>query len=409
MAIRQVTTENGRWPLLIVVLTVILLSLLSVSSRYLETRHTNLLLSAPAINVEAVLSYSSRVIASTNSDAQLEEVEQLLRSAIPFNSGDARIYSLLGEIARRKGQSSIEVQMFGHALTLAPTEKFALLWSIQRAVIESDFDTASKKLDLLFRRWPDEIKRLASVIPTLFQSPDAFEIFSEKLSAGPPWRRALINVMSEETSPNKAFTAQLLTELASGRNPPTTEDTRTILASLFKEKAYDLAYQTFLFTLPPDERRLSGYIFDAEFEAASENRIFGWQIRQQPGAKITIPAKQKGALIEFANTPIIRLGLQQTLKLPPGSFSLEYSVSATRADMPKALIWNLMCSDPNKNILKSEVPQGDYNDRVIRASFNISEGCHVQTLSLRTTAMVESWNDRYSGQVRFNYIRIIKE
>lgn len=367
------------------------------------------MLSAPAINVDAVLSYSSKVIASGVSETQLSDVEQLLRSAMPFNSGDARIYSLLGEIARREGQQSVEVQMFDHALTLAPTEKFALLWSIQRAVLENDFAIASEKLDLLFRRWPDEIKRLASIIPVLFHSSDAFAIFSEKLSAGPPWRKALLNAMSQDTSPNSAFAAQLLTELSSGPNPPPAEDTRTVLSSLFKQKEYDLAYQTFLFTLPPVEQRLSGYIFDSQFEAPSVNRIFGWQIIPQRGAKIILPAEQKGALIEFLNTPVFRLGLQQILKLPPGNFTLEFGVSASRAQMPKSLVWNLMCSDPNRSIVNSEVPQGDYYDSIQRTSFNIPQDCPVQTLSLKTTAMVESWNDRYSGQVRFKYIRITKD
>lgn len=363
----------------------------------------------PALSVEAVLTYSSKVIASADSAAQLNDAEEQLRSAVPFNSGDARIYSLLGEIARKKGERSIEVEMFDHALTLAPTERLALLWAIQSAVIDSDYEKASENLDVLFRRWPDEIKRLASIIPAFFQNSEAFSIFSEKLTAAPPWRQALINVMSEEKSPNKAFTAQLLTELASGPNPPTTEDTRTILASLFKEKQYDLAYQTFLLTIPQNERKLSGYIFDSEFEVPTTNRIFGWQIRQEPGAKITSPVEPKGALIEFSNTPITRLGLQQILKLTPGTFTIEYGVSASRAVMPKSLIWNLKCFEQPQSILNSEVPQGDYDDRAISVNFIVPQSCPVQILSLKSTAMVESWNDRYSGRVLFKYIHIIKD
>lgn len=378
-------------------------------SRYLETKNTNITLLGYPVNIEGLLDSTSRQISNAGVSTSLDEVEEKLLAALPYNAGEARIYSLSGEIARKRGDQVTAAVLFNHALKLAPTEKLALLWSVQRAVIESDYDEALTRLDILFRRWPDEIVRLSPIIPALFNGPSAFETFLDKLKSSPPWRSQLLRQLSDEKSPNKEFTARLIAELAAGPTPPKPEDTQNILAELFKEKRYELAYQTFLFTLPESDRNLSGYVFDAAFIRASTNRTFDWQIRPQPGVKIIMPDAESGALIEFSNTPLVRVGLQQSLKLPAGKFRIEMSVSASHASMPKSLFWNLKCVNQNEDIANVEIPEGDYRDRILRVSFSISPTCPVQLLSLKTNALVASWNDRYAGKIVIKYTRISED
>ena len=222
----------------------------------------------------------------------------------------------------------------------------------------------------------------------------------------------LIVALADFSSGNLAFTARLLQDLTLGSTPPTNPETAHLLASLFRHKQYDLAYRTFLLTLTPQEKDLSGFVFNGQFRQGPSGRRFDWMIRQQPGIVLTLPAGSadsasgQGLLLEFGGTPVLRIGLEQNLLLPPGAYQLEFSASATGAELPKSLLWAIDCIDPGQPVQRVEVPDGTYQNRTVRGAFTVPQNCPVQNLTLRTNAMVESWSSRYSGRVLFHSIRI---
>ncbi|MGB3389567.1 MAG: hypothetical protein WBA88_16465, partial [Pseudaminobacter sp.] len=104
------------------------------SSRLLETERPQLALTLYPLNAEALINDTVVTLGRQDGDVPLEQMERAVRAAVPLNAGDARIYSLLGEILRRRGQDEAAYAMFDHALVLASTEIHALQWSIQHAV-----------------------------------------------------------------------------------------------------------------------------------------------------------------------------------------------------------------------------------------------------------------------------------
>lgn len=382
------------------------------SSRQLEKSNPDAALALYPLNVEALLAGTVARLNRPDADASLEEMEARVRAALPTNAADARIYSLLGEILRRRELTESAYAMFDHALALANTELHALQWSIHRAVAASDHDKAIESLDLMFRRWPERIGSFAAAVPQIYSQAGSYAALLETIAQDPPWRRQLIAVLSDFNTGDLAFTARLLQDLALGSAPPSAAETAPLLASLFRRKEYDLAYRTFLFTLRQEEKDLSGFVFNGQFRQVASGRKFDWAIRQQPGVTATMPAvsrdkgPQQGLLVEFGSTPVLRTGVDQTIMLPPGSYQLEFAVTATSAELPKSLLWAVDCLDPRQPVQRVEVSEGTYHARSFQSRFTIPQNCPVQSLTLRTNAMVESWSNRYSGKVLFHDIRI---
>lgn len=382
------------------------------SSRHLEASNPDAALAFYPLNTEALLAGAVARLNRQDADRAIDKMEEQVRAAVPDNAGDARIYSLLGEILRRRGQTEAAYAMFDHALTLASTEIHALQWSIHRAVTAGDHDKAVAALDVMFRRWPDRIRPFAAAVPQVFSLPDSYAALLETVAQTPPWRTPLIVALADFSSGNLAFTARLLQDLTLGSTPPTNPETAHLLASLFRHKQYDLAYRTFLLTLSPQEKDLSGFVFNGLFRQGPSGRRFDWMIRQQPGIVLTLPAGSadsasgQGLLLEFGGTPVLRVGLEQNLLLPPGAYQMEFAASATGAELPKSLLWAIDCIDPGQPVQRVEVPDGTYQNRTIRGTFTIPQNCPLQSLTLRTNTMVESWSNRYGGRVLFHSIRI---
>jgi hypothetical protein len=386
--------------------------LVIASSRRLEQTNPQLALKLYPLNADAMVAWGVEALGKGDGNGQFKTIEQDVRAAIPFNAGDARIYSLLGEIMRRSGQDNAAYALFDHALLLAKTEIHALQWAIERDIGKQNYRKATDQLDVLFRRWPDRIEPLAPALPAIYSSPDAYAMLLARLGDDPPWRRRLINALSAGSTNGPVFAARLIRDLAVTRMPPTRPETARVLSSLLRHKQYDLAYRTFLLTLAHEEKDLSGFVFDGAFRQEPSGRVFDWSIRQQPGTTLTLPAggdlsqSGEGLALEFNETPVLRVGIEQYLMLPPGDYEIAFKASAFAAKLPKGLTWSLDCRDPGKTILRLDVPPGDYKERLVSAAFSVPHNCPIQVLSLSTNAIAESWSERYSGRVLFQNIRI---
>jgi hypothetical protein len=388
--------------------------LVIASSRQLEETSPQLALKLYPLNTDALLAWGVQTLGGTGSDTAIETIESSARSAIPLNAGDARIYSLTGETMRRQGQDTAAYAMFDHALLLAKTEIHALQWSIQRAVEKRDYEEVTNRLDVLFRRWPERIKPLAEALPVVYSNPDGYSALLSRIGENPPWRWWLIAALTADTSKDVGFARRLVQDMAVGRSPPTAVETAEVLAALFKREQYSDAYRTFLLTLAPAERELSGFVFDGSFQQGPSARIFDWSVRQQPGVTTSLPQKADahpgqpggGLSLEFNNTPVLNVGVEQYLLLPPGGYGIDLEASAFAARLPKGLVWTVACRGSGKQLLNLDVPEGDYKDRTIDARFSVPDDCPIQVLRLRTNAIAESWSERYSGRVLIHALRI---
>lgn len=389
-----------------------ILMILSIElSRLLEKTDPTLSLKLFPFNAEAALSSATALLGREQADADLQPLESLVSRLLPAHAGDARLYSLIGEIRRRSGDREDAFGAFERALDLSKTEVRALQWILQRSLDEGNFSAALDRLDILFRRWPERISPLAPVVLGVFSDPGRYPQFLARVGTNPPWRGNLLYALSRDPSA-LAFLARLLQDLASWGVPPKNSELTAVLSGLLANNQYDLAYRTFILTLTPAEREVAGYVHNGRFLLPPTGRPFDWQILNHPGMTSTFQSadgtQARGGLrLQFSNTPIRNLSISQTIALSPGGYEFEFDVSATGAHFPKDLLWQIVCFQSNRIIAQASVPPGTY--RMTRSNMELTVPvveCPLQVLRLVTKAIGENWNDRYSGSVTFGDFRI---
>ncbi len=381
-------------------------------SRNLEEDQSDLSLKFYPLNFDAAFNKVYKNIVHQHSTAELKSLEEKIIAFLPTHAGDARLYSLLGEIKRLYGEQDQSYSAFDRALQISKTEVTALQWTIWRLIDEGKVLDALERIDVLFRRWPARITPLVPLVAEVFTQEDHYEKFLQKLNTNPPWRRSLINVLSR--SPETLFlAAHLIQDLAKGEALPSNNEISTIIAQLIRNKQYSLAYQTFLFTLNSADKEVNGYIHNSRFIRPLSGRFFDWQVASHTGIKIHFASQQNsglnhGAQLTFSNTPVRRLSFGQYMALPPGMFQLSFEVSSQQSKLPKGLLWQISCFENKKKLAEVNIGPGTYLLTTKIVTFTVpKDKCQLQSLQLITKAIGENWNNRYSGYVMFDNISII--
>lgn len=352
-------------------------------------------------NAEASLNTSLALLRRSPTRQELEQLEATLLPQIVDNAGDARFYSLLGETRSRLGDTAAAAAAFNHALSLSKTEVYALQWTLGQAMASNDAQAAIERMDILLRRWPRFTNNVAPAVRAFFsQNEDRYRLLVEQMNTSPPWRPGLIRALS--AADGAGFAARLLSDL-SGPAAATKGELSPVLAALIGAKQYDLAYQTFLSTMTPAERAVSGYIHNGSFEIEPSGRAFDWQIRDHPGVTFSFKNDSGSGLhMRFANAPVRRLSIGQYMRLPPGAYRWNYEVSASDARLPKSLVWRITCAETNRVIAESTVEPGTYWQKDVETEVVVpGTGCPLLHLALSTKAIGENWNDRYGGSLSF--------
>lgn len=393
---------------------VAILIILSIGlSRNLEEDQSDLSLKFYSLNFDAAFNKVLKTIDHQLSTEELKSLEEKIIAFLPTHAGDARLYSLLGEIKRLYREKDQSYTAFDRALQISRTEVNALQWTIWRLIDEGKVLDALERIDVLFRRWPARITPLAPFVAEVFTQEHHYENFLQKLNTNPPWRRSLINVLS--SSPETMFiAAHLIQDLAKGEALPSNNEISTIIAQLIRNKQYSLAYQTFLLTLNSADKEVNGYIHNSRFIRPLSGRFFDWQVANHTGIKINFASQQDsglnhGAQLTFNNTPVRRLSFGQYIALPPGMFQLSFEVSSQQSRLPKGLLWQISCLENKKKLAEVNIDPGTYLLTTKTITFTIpSDKCQLQSLHLITKAIGVNWNDRYSGNVIFDNISIIE-
>jgi hypothetical protein len=172
-------------------------------------------------------------------------------------------------------------------------------------------------------------------------------------------------------------------------------------------KRYEDAYRLFRFTLPVNERSLTGFVHNSSFKPSSYMGPFSWQYRNTRSAEVLLSTETpfEGATVRFLGTPTKEIMLNQTLFLPPGRYRLFSEVEASNLRTPRSLYWQIRCLDPKKELLRLPIPEGSYKGQLLKGEFAV-EDCGLQQIGVATDVIVENWQNRYSGYARIRSLRI---
>ncbi|WP_246677648.1 hypothetical protein [Mesorhizobium sp. B2-3-12] len=381
-------------------------------SRLLETAAPSVSLALDPLNADALIGEITGQLNQTNDHADLQGLGAKARNALRFDVADARLYSLIGEIKYRQGETDQAFEFFDRARMLSKTEIHALRRSIDRSVEAGDLVRAVVEIDILLRRWPDQFSALAAGWPAILSNSRGYGAVLAAIRAEAPWLGKLFSTLGQNPK-GLAAANQLLLDLAGSSAPPTSNELSAVIDGYIKQKQYGSAYRLFLFSLSDEERKLGGYIFNGGFEPVHSGKPFDWVVHDRSGLEITFSGLQdagesdRGATLRFLNTPVKNAALQQFIELPPGSYRISLNASATNLKLPKDLFWSLRCVDPSREMARFNIPEGTFSRRSLSLDFTIEPAaCPMQLLRLETAAIAESWRFRYVGTLVMHKLSI---
>jgi tetratricopeptide (TPR) repeat protein len=381
-------------------------------SRLLEKDSPAASLALDPLNVDAQIGDITDRLNDTAEGTDLDALAATARNALRFDAGDARLYSLLGEIEYRQGEKEDAYALFDQARRLSKTEIHALQRSIGHSVETGNLRKAVGEIDTLLRRWPDQFPAIAEGLPQILSRPDGYQAVLTAVAAEAPWRGSLFAALTK-TPQGLDAANRLLLDLAGSDASPKSGELSSVISGYIRQKQYEQAYRLFLFSLSDQERKLGGYIFNSTFEPVSSGKPFDWQVHDQSGLEVTFATShdavegEGGATVRFLNTPVKNTSLQQYIELPPGSYRISLIASARNLKLPKDLFWSIRCVGPTGEIARLNIPEGSFNRQSMSREFSIAPAtCPMQLVQLQTAAIAESWRFRYVGTLVMHKLSI---
>ena len=364
------------------------------------------------LNADALIDKITAELNDADNAPDLDALAAQAGNALRFDAGDARLYSLMGEIEFRKGDKDQAFQLFDQALKLSKTEIHALQRTIDRSIEAGDLSKAVDEIDILLRRWPDRFSTVANGFPVILSHPDGYQAVLKAIRSNAPWRNDLFPALVADPG-GLDLANQLLLDLAASGAPPKVQELSAVIAGNIKQNKYDSAYRLFLFSLNDEEKKLGGYVFNGTFEPLYSKKPFDWQFPNQSGLEVTFSTShqavegEEGATIRFLNAPVKNLTLYQYTELPPGPYRLSLRASGRNLKLPKGFFWSLRCVNAPDNIARLDIPEGTFNRQNISQEIIVpASGCPLQVLRLEASSIAESWRFRYAGTLVMHKLSI---
>jgi len=376
-------------------------------SRSIEAEAPEAALRLNPLNTDARVAWLVAELNASQPSSSLEQQRELTRTGLAFSPADARLHSLAAELERRAGNGDEAERLFLQANRISHTEILALQHLIAAAIERGDYASAVERLDLLLRRWPDRLNVVMPVLPALLSQEDAYQTILAAMKAGAPWRWGLVSGLTRQPE-GLDFAYRVLMDLAATPEPPTRNEISAAVRAFMSAKRYDEGYRLFRFTVPEEERHLSGFVHNSVFQAdALDAPPFSWQRRNTRAAEIRFSAdpSSHGAAVRFLDAPAKDLVLNQSLVLPQGKYRLFAEADASGLRAPRTLFWRVRCAENGKELARLRIPEGSYKERELELTFDTGP-CALQRIELATDVIAESWQNRYSGNVRFHFVRI---
>ena len=201
----------------------------------------------------------------------------------------------------------------------------------------------------------------------------------------------------------------------------TAAERKCMIERLQRENLWARAYQSWINSLPRQQRSRIGYVFNGDFETPISNVGFDWIVAPQDGVNVEGQAIQvakgrRALRVEFVRKRWTRPPVQQLLMLAPGKYRFEGRGRADGLDTWIGVQWGLHCwLDENKvgrPLARGDRFRGTSDWVDFHYDFAIGKDCPVQVLRLElasTRPDVSTPEDvvtRINGNVWFDHFRV---
>jgi hypothetical protein len=202
---------------------------------------------------------------------------------------------------------------------------------------------------------------------------------------------------------------QLYAALKDTENPPTKDELRPYLNRLVKDENFELAYQTWLATLLPQQRTDETHPFNRDFQFPVDGLPFNWNLEAIAGADMQVvdSGKKRALLVEFSGARVRFANVKQLLLLPAGDYTFSGKVKTAELRTSRGLWWRIFCANASASTLaNTELVSGTMPRTDFTVKFQVpATDCEAQWLQLELPARVEA-ELRVEGQVWYQDLRI---
>lgn len=317
----------------------------------------------------------------------IDEIRVQVEQALVNDPLNARALRILGQLADRAADGARAKRLMAAAARRSIRESAALSWLMRKSLEHRDYHAAISYSDTLLRTRSRARAPMMPVLAQLAQNQEAIAPLKTLLAAGPPWRAQFFSALAKRITDART-PLDLLLSLKDTPYPPTSADLRGYLNVLVQRKLYDLAYYTWLQSLPAGQLSTTGYLVNGSFEQAPSGLPFDWELNGGEGVTLEIAARsdQEGRhalLIEFGHGRIAFRGPRQLVVLGPGSYRLK---GQHRGEIigRRGLKWRVVCAGEGAQIGESEMLVGAASMwKAFEVSFTVPDrDCRAQYVRL---------------------------
>ncbi|MHB8724063.1 MAG: tetratricopeptide repeat protein [Casimicrobiaceae bacterium] len=302
---------------------------------------------------------------------------------------DVEALMVMARINEHDGDRKRAGDMLRYAMRLAPADRRVLIESAGYFLRAGDWDHALPILQRLVNLYPAEGGEVWPPLLAGLERGRHDKWYREVARGNPPWWPAFFRYACEKSADVGALEGIYLERATAGL---LSEDERAcLLGREQREGRWTIAHQLWIDSLPLDQRRQIGYVFNGGFEWSLSNVGFDWITPAQEGVvadrQLAVGMVGKRALrVAFADRRYTGPPIYQYLMLPPGRYRLEGKERTDGLDSWLGLQWGLYCTQAAGR----DGPQLAHSDRFLgssdwsafRVAFVVPAGCPVQQLRL---------------------------
>jgi tetratricopeptide (TPR) repeat protein len=352
---------------------------------------------------------AERELVEPNGD--LDSAREWAQRALRANPLNARALALLGLIAERRGDQKNAEALMRIAAARTWRDETTEEWLLNREAQRGDYADALLHADAMLRLGSEFEAGLFPVLASFTVDPRAFEALTAFLATSPPWRSLFLSRLSARLA-NQTRLVQLYAALKDTENPPTKDEWRPYLNRLIKDENFELAYQTWQATLPPQQRTDETHPFNRDFELPVDNLPFNWSLQTIAGGDMQVVSladsgKKRALFIEFSGGRVDLSLVNQLMLLPAGDYNFSGRVKAAELRTDRGLWWRIFCANSSGNtITNTELVSGTMPWTDFTVKFQVpATDCAAQWLQLELPARVAS-ESRIEGQVWYQDLRV---
>ena len=313
-------------------------------------------------------------------------------------------WAAAGETAKSDGFALVLAQ---RSFRDAEAQALALDISLKKR----DYAQSIRIVDAVLRTKPKSREFLFPLLRTLSDIPGSLPSLVEILADNPHWRTDFLTDLAKNGE-NTFTLSKLIAMLKKTASPAKVNEVRALVARLLEERNYDGAYYAWLDSLPVQDLKKVGLVFDGGFESNNRGLLFDWTFQRRKNVEVRIISRgnsqaDNALQIHFAKNNSPFADVSQILYLSAGTYRLEGEFRTENLQNERGLVWKVFCiSDAKQFLGATSRHNGTSGWTPFTADFAVpAEKCEMQRLVLVLDAKL-ALDQNISGRIWYDNLKI---